>query len=63
VKIGDAKSLAVHSASTTHSQLNDAELAAAGVSQDMVRLSVGIEHIDDIIGDLDQAIAKTRVAV
>jgi len=55
--IGDAKSLAIHPATTTHSQLNDAELASAGVSQDMVRLSVGIEHIDDLIADLDQAIA------
>ena len=48
--IGDAKSLAIHTASTTHSQLNDEELAAAGVTQDTVRLSVGIEHIDDILG-------------
>ena len=46
--IGDTKSLAIHNASTTHSQLNDEELAAAGVTQDTVRLSVGIEHIDDI---------------
>ncbi|MGO9957661.1 MAG: O-acetylhomoserine aminocarboxypropyltransferase/cysteine synthase family protein [Solirubrobacteraceae bacterium] len=58
--IGDAKSLAIHNASTTHSQLNDEELAAAGVTQETVRLSVGIEHIDDIIGDLDQALAATR---
>jgi len=56
--IGDAKSLAIHSASTTHSQLSEDELASAGVTQDMVRLSVGIEHIDDIIADIDQAIAK-----
>ena len=55
--IGDAKSLAIHPATTTHSQLNEAELASAGVSQDMVRLSVGIEHVDDLIADLDQAIA------
>jgi len=54
--IGDAKSLAIHNASTTHAQLNDEELAAAGVTQDMVRLSVGIEHIDDIVADLDQAL-------
>ena len=58
--IGDAKSLAIHNASTTHSQLNDEELAAAGVTQDTVRLSVGIEHIDDILADLDQALAKAR---
>lgn len=55
--IGDAKSLAIHPATTTHSQLNDDELAKAGVNQEMVRLSVGIEHIDDLIGDLDQALA------
>lgn len=60
--IGDAKSLAIHNASTTHSQLNDEELAAAGVSQETVRLSVGIEHIDDILEDLDQALAATRTA-
>lgn len=61
--IGDAKSLAIHPATTTHSQLNDAELESAGVSQDTVRLSVGIEHIDDILGDLDQALAAAREAV
>ena len=61
--IGDAKSLAIHNASTTHSQLNEEELAAAGVTQDTVRLSVGIEHIDDILEDLDQALAKSRDAV
>jgi O-acetylhomoserine (thiol)-lyase len=55
--IGDAKSLAIHNATTTHSQLNEEELAASGVTQDTVRLSVGIEHIDDIIGDLEQALA------
>ena len=58
--IGDAKSLAIHNASTTHSQLNDEELAAAGVTQDTVRLSVGIEHIDDLVADLEQALAKSR---
>ncbi len=57
VNIGDAKSLACHPASTTHRQLSPAELAKAGVSEDMVRLSIGIEHIDDIIADLDQALA------
>ncbi len=55
--IGDAKSLAIHPASTTHAQLNDEELAASGVTQDTVRLSVGIEHIDDILADLEQALA------
>jgi O-acetylhomoserine (thiol)-lyase len=59
--IGDAKSLAIHNASTTHSQLNDEELEASGVTQDTVRLSVGIEHIDDIVADLDQALTKAAV--
>jgi O-acetylhomoserine (thiol)-lyase len=57
VNIGNAKSLACHPASTTHRQLNPAELAKAGVSADMVRLSVGIEHIDDLLADLEQALA------
>lgn len=56
VNIGDAKSLACHPASTTHRQLNEEELAAAGVSTDLVRISVGIEHIDDIIADVSQAL-------
>ena len=56
VNIGDAKSLACHPASTTHRQLSPAELTKAGVSADMIRLSVGIEHIDDLIADLDQAL-------
>lgn len=60
VNIGDAKSLATHPASTTHRQLNADELKAAGVSEDMVRLSIGIEHIDDLIADLEQALAATR---
>lgn len=57
VNIGDAKSLATHPATTTHRQLNDEELKKAGVSEDMVRLSIGIEHIDDLIADLEQALA------
>ena len=57
VNIGDAKSLACHPASTTHRQLNAEELAKAGVKPDMVRLSVGIEHIDDLLEDLEQALA------
>ena len=57
VNIGDAKSLACHPASTTHRQLSPAELAKAGVSEDMIRLSIGIEHIDDLIADLDQALS------
>jgi len=56
VNIGDAKSLACHPASTTHRQLGDDELAAAGVSPDLVRISVGIENIDDIIADVSQAL-------
>jgi O-acetylhomoserine (thiol)-lyase len=55
--IGDARTLAIHPASTTHSQLSVAEQAATGVTPGYVRLSVGIEHIDDILADLDQAIA------
>ena len=58
VNIGDAKSLACHPASTTHRQLDEKELHSAGVSQDLIRISVGIEHIDDIIADVEQAIAK-----
>lgn len=58
VNIGDAKSLACHPASTTHRQLSNEELEAAGASEDLVRISVGIEHIDDIIADLEQALEK-----
>lgn len=60
VNIGDAKSLACHPASTTHRQLAPEELAASGVSDDLVRLSIGIEHIDDIIEDIDQALAASK---
>lgn len=56
--IGDAKSLVIHPASTTHAQLTPEEQAATGVSPDYIRLSVGIEHIDDIIADIDQALEK-----
>ena len=58
--IGDAKSLAIHNATTTHSQLTPDELEAAGVPEDMVRLSVGIEHVEDIIADLEQALAASK---
>jgi len=58
VNIGDSKSLAAIPAETTHRQLNDEELKAAGVTPDLVRLSIGIEHVDDLIADLDQALAK-----
>ena len=57
--IGDARSLAIHPATTTHSQLNEDELAASGVTPGYVRLCIGLEHIDDIIDDLDQALDKS----
>ena len=60
VNIGDAKSLACHPATTTHRQLSKEEQATAGVTEDLVRLSVGIEHIDDILEDIDQALSKTN---
>ena len=60
VNIGDAKSLACHPASTTHRQLNPEELKTAGVSKDMVRLSIGIEHIDDIMDDILQALDTAK---
>jgi O-acetylhomoserine (thiol)-lyase len=60
VNIGDAKTLACHPATTTHRQLSAGELASAGVSEDMVRLSIGIEHVDDIIADIDQALAAAK---
>ena len=60
VNIGDAKSLACHPATTTHRQLSAQELAKAGVSEDLVRLSIGIEHIDDILADLEQALAAAK---
>ena len=59
VNIGDVKSLAAHPASTTHRQLSEKELTSAGVSPDMIRLCIGIEHIDDIIADLDRALAHS----
>ncbi len=57
--VGDAKSLAIHPATTTHSQLNEAEMSTAGVTPDFVRLSVGLEEIEDILWDLDQALAAS----
>ena len=59
VNIGDTKSLAAHPASTTHRQLTEDELASAGVTPDMIRLCIGIEHIDDIVADLEQALAAS----
>jgi len=58
VNLGDAKSLACHPASTTHRQMSAAEQKSAGVTPEMIRLSIGIEHVEDIIADLDQALAK-----
>ena len=55
--VGDAKSLAIHPATTTHSQLTEDQQRAAGITPEMVRLSIGIEHINDILADLDQALA------
>jgi O-acetylhomoserine (thiol)-lyase len=55
--IGDARSLAIHPASTTHSQLTAEELTLTGVTEDFIRLSIGLETIDDILADIDQALA------
>jgi O-acetylhomoserine/O-acetylserine sulfhydrylase-like pyridoxal-dependent enzyme len=55
--VGDAKTLVIHPASTTHQQLSESEQQSAGVTPTMVRVSVGIEHIDDIVGDFEQALA------
>jgi O-acetylhomoserine (thiol)-lyase len=60
VNIGDARTLACHPATTTHRQLNPEELARAGVSEELVRLSIGIEHVDDIIADVEQALAAAK---
>ncbi|HNR95056.1 MAG TPA: PLP-dependent transferase, partial [Kiritimatiellia bacterium] len=57
--VGDARSLAIHPASTTHSQLTGEQQAQGGITPDMVRLSIGIEHIDDILEDLDRALAAS----
>lgn len=59
--VGDAKSLAIHPATTTHSQLNPEQQAAGGITPELVRLSVGLEHIDDIVGDIEQALAKAAL--
>jgi O-acetylhomoserine (thiol)-lyase len=58
--MGDAKSLACHPASTTHRQMSAQEQEQAGVRPEMIRLSVGIEHIDDIVADLDQALGRAQ---
>ena len=61
--IGDARTLAIHPASTTHSQLNETERLATGVTPEYVRFSVGIEHIDDIIADIEQALEPIEKAL
>ena len=58
--VGDAKSLVIHPASTTHRQLNDAELAASGIGPGTIRVSIGIEDAEDLIADLDQALSDTN---
>jgi len=58
VNIGDTRTLISHPASTTHRQLDPGQLAAAGVTPEMIRISVGLEHIDDILWDIDQALAR-----
>ena len=62
VNLGDAKSLACHPASTTHRQMSAEEQRNAGVLPEMIRLSIGIEHIDDILADLDQALDATLIS-
>jgi len=57
--VGDAKTLAIHPATTTHQQLSEEEQRSTGVTQDYVRLSVGLEHIDDILADLEQALGQS----
>ena len=61
--VGDARSLIIHPASTTHQQLSAEELKAAGVFEELIRLSIGLEAVEDIIADLDQAIVKAQQAV
>ncbi|MFZ8954388.1 MAG: PLP-dependent transferase, partial [Burkholderiaceae bacterium] len=62
VNIGDTRTLISHPASTTHRQLDEAQQIAAGVHPDMVRISVGLEHIDDILWDIDQALSAANTA-
>ena len=60
--VGDAKSLIIHPGSTTHQQLNDEELRAAGIGPEMIRISIGIEAVEDILWDLEQALASSQVS-
>jgi O-acetylhomoserine (thiol)-lyase len=59
--VGDAKTLVIHPASTTHRQMSDEQQLSAGVTPDMIRISVGLETLDDILWDIDQALAKAAV--
>ena len=58
--VGDAKSLAIHPSSTTHSQMNEEQQAGAGITPGMIRLSIGIEHIDDIVADIEKGLAAAK---
>ena len=59
--VGDAKSLAIHPATTTHSQMSEEQQAAGGISPELVRLSIGLEHSEDILSDIDQALKAATV--
>ena len=61
--VGDCKSLIIHPATTTHQQLTDEELSACGIGPDMIRISIGIEDIDDLLWDLGQALEKSQQAI
>ncbi|MGO2539501.1 MAG: PLP-dependent transferase, partial [Leuconostoc mesenteroides] len=58
--VGDAKSLIIHPKSTTHAQLNDEQLQAAGITPDLIRISIGIENVDDLINALDEALSYVK---
>jgi O-acetylhomoserine (thiol)-lyase len=62
VHVGDARSCVLHPASTTHRQLSEEQQKSTGVTPDLIRLSVGIEHIDDLIADIDQALHQSQTA-
>ena len=61
--LGDARSIITHPASTTHSKLTEGERQSVGITPGMIRLSVGLEHVDDMLGDLGQALAKSKIPV
>ena len=62
VHVADARTSVLHPASTTHRQLTDAQLEAGGIGADMIRMSIGIEHIEDVLADIDQALEKSQQA-